>query len=583
MSPSAPAALQALLAGVRRPRGACAPQQPRLLPGAVDGAAGRGARLGSREGAALPPQVDFFRAVDGGGGRLKRARAEGEEEEEEREEGAEKEEEGDRQEEGEEEEEDVSEEAVLGRAVQGVVGSAKVARGMVRLGAGVLTAVQARAVPRLVAADEDVLVVAPTGSGKTLCYAAPVLAEVERVRAAEKAEKDEGAIKSKKRRKVSRAPPPPPVALVLVPTRELAAQVAAVFDRLAKEAAVRCVVRALASKQGLAALGGGGRVDVVVATPARAAVAVQRGVLPLGDDALRFVVLDEADRLLDDGFVEQVDGVLAACTGARWRVHAFSATMGGRAEELVRAIARNPVKVVVGGGGYGGAAAVTEVARLVSQRFVFAGGKGEQGKVTAVRAMLKDGLAAPVLVFVQTKDRAAELFRELVFDGVAVDAIHADRSGAARSAAIARFRAGSLPVLIATDVLARGLDFRAVATVLNYDMPSSAAAYVHRIGRTGRAGRRGAAVTLFTAEDAPLLRAVGTVARAAGADVPDWMLSQRRLRADEAERVRRRPPARGRVGGPGHAALPKRNRRATVPKRRDFDEGDVGGDGDGSE
>lgn len=409
----------------------------------------------------------------------------------------------------------------------------------------------------------DVIAVAPTGSGKTLCYAAPVLASIAAAR---------GSAKASKSKKRKRNQPSSPSCLVLVPTRELATQVGGVFSRLVHAARMSVAVVVLASKSGLTGLGGAS-VDVVVATPQRASVALDRGLLNLSA-SLKHVVLDEADRLLDDGFVSQVDTVLASCDAANpaRRVHCFSATLPPAVETLVQSLTRNPVKVVVGGGSYGGSAAVSEAARLVKQQFLFAGGKGEQGKVTAVRGMLREGLAAPILLFVQSKERATDLFRELIYDGIDVDAIHADRSGAARSSAIARFRAGRLPVLIATDVLARGLDFKAVATVINYDLPASAAAYIHRIGRTGRAGRSGVAVTLFTEEDAPLLRAVAHVARASGADVPDWMLAQRKARPDEAARMETRPLRRKRVGGSGHAILPRRHRKALVPARKDFGE-----------
>jgi ATP-dependent RNA helicase DDX52/ROK1 len=188
-----------------------------------------------------------------------------------------------------------------------------------------------------------------------------------------------------------------------------------------------------------------------------------------------------------------------------------------------------------------------------------------------VRGMLKDGLMPPVLLFVQSKERAADLFRELIYDGIDVDAIHADRSGAARSSAIARFRAGALAVLIATDLLARGLDFKAVATVINYDFPTSPAAYVHRIGRTGRNGRHGAAVTLFTEEDTELIRPVARLAVASGCtDIPPWMLSlgSGRRDRDAAKRLEMHPPQRQRVGGSSIAKLPTRKRRAVVPGER---------------
>lgn len=174
----------------------------------------------------------------------------------------------------------------------------------------------------------------------------------------------------------------------------------------------------------------------------------------------------------------------------------------------------------------------------------------------AVRALLREGLKPPVLVFVQSKDRASQLFRELIFDGVQVDAIHSDRTAAARAKAVDRFRTGQIWVLIATDLLSRGLDFLSVNTVINYDMPSSATAYVHRIGRTGRNGRKGCAITLFTEEDRSLVGAVAKVAHASGAEVPAWLLNVgSNVRKDELKRLESRPPKRKQVGGPNRASL----------------------------
>lgn len=570
-----PSALQSLLSGVRLAPSSKLRAQAAGSGGASNAPDAASAELASDAACKLPAAVDFFRdgaaktkkekekAVLGDGSLLRMGVKRGEDSED-----------ADNEEEQKivtEEEKIVTEEENMALGISAaLMGQMAVARAMVEVGAGVLTGVQERAMAS-VCWGKDVIAVAPTGSGKTLSYAAPLLAGIAGARAAlrelEGVQKNVNA-KIKNERKA-------PAALVLVPTRELAAQVAGVIGRLAHAAKMRLAVVTLASKAALQGLGGG-KIDVVVATPARAGVAIERGVIDFG--SLQHVVLDEADRLLDDGFIGQVDEVLAACGDAR-RLHAFSATMPGAIEDVLRGLMADPVKVVIGGGGYGGAAAVSEVARLVSQRFVFAGAKGEEGKVVAIRSMLKEGIAAPVLVFVQSKERAAELFRELIFDGVDVDAIHADRSGAARSSAIARFRAGRLPVLIATDVLARGLDFRAVETVINYDMPTNAANYVHRIGRTGRAGRLGAAVTLFTQEDGPLLRGVARVARESGATVPDWMLAQVKLRKDEKERMEVRPPRRKRIGGAGHSSLPKKRQKVIVPKRTDFDEGEeVGGD-----
>lgn len=520
------------------------------------------------------------------------------------------------------------EDRLVDNLVHRLCGQEALARGLIAVGAGVLTRVQERAMGLVACGGDvkdrgndestrqpvDVIAVAPTGSGKTLCYAAPVCAHLMAVRKQYYAQKrvamqldsteessnalERARMQAKRKRPRSKTSTrqnqahldfaqefsvqsnlskvndenrlhgmraveskKAPFCLVLAPTRELAFQVGGVFERLAAASRMKLAVTVIASKATLTGLGGA-NLDIVVATPQRCALALERRLVDLS--AVQHVVMDEADRLLDDGFIGQVDAVLAECGSSR-RLHSFSATMPPATEQILRGLCATPVKIVVDGGAYGGSAAVSNISRTIYQRFIFVGGKGEQGKVMAVRGMLKEGLQPPVLVFVQSKERAAELFRELIYDGVHVDAIHADRSGAARSSAIVRFRAGRLPILIATDILARGLDFRAVSTVVNYDMPSSAEAYVHRIGRTGRNGRCGRAVTLFTEEDAELLRAIANVARASGAEVPDWMLAQKRLRRDKALALEKKPPKRKHIGGSSFATLPRKHVRAKNP------------------
>lgn len=413
------------------------------------------------------------------------------------------------------------------------------------LGVTKLTTVQRRVIPLF--GENDVLAVAPTGSGKTYAYAVPLLL----------AATVTAGVDGDKR----------PRALVLVPTRELAAQVHRVFERLVKAAGLRVRVREAASKGGVAALRGA-VADIVVATPQSARNGVDGRLLDVG--RVRNVVLDEADRLLDENFLQQVDAVLGRagsdCKEVA-KIHMLSATLPGGVEVLARTLQRKTVKVVVAGGAYGGAAAVTGLAGKIQQTFTFVGGRGEQGKVLAVRSLLRSGLKAPVLVFVQSRERAAQLFRDLVYDGVAVDAIHAERSHAARANAIKRFRDGSVVMLIATDVLARGLDFLGVNTVINYDVPTSATAYVHRIGRTGRNGRSGEAVTLFTEEDRQHLGAILKVAKASGAQVPEWALGMKVVsRKEKVKLLEKRPPKRKRLGGPNAPSIGKRSRGVRVPR-----------------
>jgi ATP-dependent RNA helicase DDX52/ROK1 len=215
----------------------------------------------------------------------------------------------------------------------------------------------------------------------------------------------------------------------------------------------------------------------------------------------------------------------------------YSATMPQGIEELAVSVLRDPVRILIGGRGKAGGAAAS-----VKQRLVFVG--REEGKLLAIRQMVAEGLRPPALLFVQSKERALQLHKALLFDGLNVDVIHADKSPAQREETITRFRRGDTWILIATDLLGRGMDFKAVKMVINYDFPTSAVSYVHRVGRTGRGGREGEAVTLFTEDDIPLLRSIANVMRLSGCEVPAWMLTLKKLPRAERKRLDRAAPAR---------------------------------------
>ena len=173
----------------------------------------------------------------------------------------------------------------------------------------------------------------------------------------------------------------------------------------------------------------------------------------------------------------------------------------------------------------------------------------EQGKLLAIRQMVQEGtLKPPTLIFVESITRAKELFHELVYDGINVDVMHAERTQAQRDLIISNFRTGKTWVLIATDLMARGLDFKGVNLVINYDFPQSPASYIHRIGRTGRAGRAGTALTFFTKSDGVYLKSIVNVMREAGCHVDDWML---KLQAPTRSQKRDLKRMRGGSGGGG--------------------------------
>ncbi|GLC75527.1 hypothetical protein PLESTF_001653500 [Pleodorina starrii] len=356
------------------------------------------------------------------------------------------------------------------------------------------TPIQRQAIPALLAGRE-LLAVAPTGSGKTLAFLVPILAGLRSLR--------------------SRLAqwPPGVKALVVSPTHELAAQQARVLKLLLPGTGLRGCLLSKATAAGTDF----SKVDLLLANPLRLVGLLGEKKVDLGE--CRYVVLDEADKLFELGFVEQIDSLLAAAQHPDVARALFSATLPERVEDLARSVLQQPLRITVGVRN----AAVANV----RQRLQFVG--REAGKLLALRQLLADGgLAPPVLVFVGSKERAKALHRELLYDGIHVDSITAGQPQAARNAAVDNFRSGRTWVLIATDLIGRGMDFIGVNTVVNYDFPRTTADYVHRIGRTGRAGRTGDAVTFFTEEDAPSLRPIANQIKAAGGEVPDWMLAIKR-------------------------------------------------------
>jgi superfamily II DNA/RNA helicase len=308
-------------------------------------------------------------------------------------------------------------------------------------------------------AGRDVLTRSATGSGKTLAFALPI---VERLRPED----------------------PTPSALVLVPTRELAQQVADEFEDVARANGLRVGV-AYGGVSMTEQARGNRKAHILIATPGRLQDLAERGSLKL--DQVRILVLDEADRMLDMGFQPQVDRIVRRVPKDRQTMF-FSATLDGAVGNLARAYTRDPVRHEVESPG--------ETVEGVDHRFVSV---SAQGKVDALIDLLEhDGELT--LVFVRTKRGADRLVHKLKAKGIKAETLHGDLSQGQRQRALARFESGRAQVLVATDVAARGLDLERISHVVNYDPPNDDKGYVHRIGRTARAGRTGTGITLVTAD-----------------------------------------------------------------------------------
>ncbi|CAE7240420.1 ddx52, partial [Symbiodinium pilosum] len=384
-------------------------------------------------------------------------------------------------------------------------------RNLTSLGFSQPTPIQMQCFPAIMSGSH-VLASAPTGSGKTIAFLGPIL-----------------ALLAKPGKEFARA-------LVVDPSRELAKQT---LDEFAKLTAGRKWNGRLVDKLSGDKAGNIKRLDVAVATPLRLVSLLRENRISL--DSLKHLVFDEADKLLDLGFAPQMDELLTFCPkdkGRLMQTMMFSATLPPVVVDLAGSILTSPLRISIGD--------VNAAAPDVEQKLLFI--TSEDGKLFSLRQLLQDGeIKPPALVFVQSKERAKELFGELVYDGIFVDAIHADRTKLQRDNTVKAFRAGKLWVLICTDLMARGVDFKGVETVINYDFPQSAATYIHRIGRTGRAGRNGKAITLFTIEDFESLRSIVGVMRQSGCEVPDWMLRLKAKPKKERRMAEWRQPKRKRI------------------------------------
>ena len=336
------------------------------------------------------------------------------------------------------------------------------------------TAIQLQAIPPLLQ-GKDLLGLAPTGSGKTAAFALPLL---QRLVA--------GRQHAFRRVRV----------LVLVPTRELAAQVGEAFRQLGaplhRPLKVAVLFGGVSVNPQMMNLRGGA--DVVVATPGRLLDLMERNALRL--DTVEALVLDEADRLLDLGFSQERERVLAALPQQRQNL-LFSATFAPDVQALADTLLVDAVRVE--------AAAEERVEPAIAQRAIAV---DTPRRTELLRHLVREGGWRSVLVFVATRHATEHVARKLAERGVRAAALHGEMSQGGRTGMLRDFKAGALDVLVTTDLASRGIDIRGLEAVVNFDLPRSADDYVHRIGRTGRAGASGVAVSFVTAATEPHFRLI---------------------------------------------------------------------------
>jgi len=336
------------------------------------------------------------------------------------------------------------------------------------------TPIQARVIPEILA-GRDMLAGAQTGTGKTAGFTLPILQML-------------NALEN---------PGRTPRALILVPTRELAAQVAESIRSYGKYLRLRTltIFGGVSINPQIDALRRGA--DIIVATPGRLLDHAQQRNIDLKQ--IEMLVLDEADRMLDMGFINDIRRVIRLLPPRRQNMM-FSATYSDDIRKLAQGLLHNPIEVEV--------ARRNAAIEAVEQRAYFI---AKDEKRALLSHLIKDGDWSQVLVFTRTKHGANRLTKQLEQDGIEAVAIHGNKSQAARTKALADFKANKVRALVATEVASRGLDIKELPYVVNYELPNVPEDYVHRIGRTGRAGATGIAVSLVASDENGLLRDIERV------------------------------------------------------------------------
>ena len=388
------------------------------------------------------------------------------------------------------------------------------------------TPIQAQTIP-YVLAHRDVVGIAQTGTGKTAAFALPIL----------------NHLAGNRQRAVARTCR----VLVLSPTRELSSQIVDSFQTYGRHlhVSVTLAIGGVPMGRQVRALSNG--VDVLVATPGRLLDLIQNHALHL--DRVEVFVLDEADRMLDMGFIHDIRRIIAKIPAKRQTLF-FSATMPSEIEDLARVMLRNPARVAV--------TPVASTVEKVEQRVIHV---DRSDKPSLLAEILRSEAVDRALIFTRTKHGADKVVRSLNKSGLAAEAIHGNKSQNQRERVLAAFREGKVRTLVATDIAARGIDVEGISHVFNYDLPNIPESYVHRIGRTARAGAGGVAISFCDGEERPFLRDIEKLIRMSISAI------DRRKHAPSGpprEIRQSRQPHNGHQGKNGGQARPhgKRNGRA---------------------
>lgn len=351
------------------------------------------------------------------------------------------------------------------------------------------TAVQSQVIP-LMLDRREIICSAPTGSGKTLAFVLPIVHQLRQPMRL-------GSFR----------------ALILAPTRELAKQIHRETLWIAQGSNLRIHhlkdTKEAAKKFNPESLY---KYDVLVTTPNRLSSLLKTTPPSISLNKLEWLIIDECDRLFELGFKDDLSIIYRHCLESPdCRRAMFSATLQENLVRWAQVQMENVATVVVGG--------KNKTAKNVEQELIYVG--NEAGKLLSFREKIISGIQVPVLIFVETKERAKYLAKEFSFDNLNIDLIHSERDQKERDSIVSMFREGKIWFLICTDLMGRGIDFKGVNVVINYDCPRTPVSYIHRIGRTGRAGHTGKAITFIADEDKKYLPQIVNVLRKSGCEVPN--------------------------------------------------------------
>lgn len=355
------------------------------------------------------------------------------------------------------------------------------------------TAVQSQVIP-LMLDRREIICSAPTGSGKTLAFILPIIHQ----------------LKEPKRLGSFRA-------LILAPTRELAKQIHREALWISRGSNLR-IHHLKDVKEGAKKFNPSSNLmfDILITLPNKLSTLLKRNPPALRLDKLEWLIIDECDRLFEMGFKDDLAIIYQHCLESDDCCRAmFSATLQETLVKWAEVQMNNVATVIVGG--------KNRTNHNVEQELIYVG--NEAGKILSLRETISSGIEVPVLIFVETKEKAKQLANEFIYDDLNIDFIHSERDQKERDSIVSMFREGKVWFLVCTDLMGRGIDFKGVNVVINYDCPKTFVSYIHRIGRTGRAGRKGKAITYVADVDRKNLPQIVKVLRRSGCEIPKTISS----------------------------------------------------------